>query len=634
MFEDDNSTAAPQDLAVMGTLAALAAVVLTAVSGLVFTVTVAEFLVTGSADVPGFSGWGAQAWRVLTHPSDPGAALPVPWSALAGHPGLVWTVAAAVFLGGAVVVVGVGLWLWRWCGPVRQGHASRRAIRAELSVQAARRKAAITRPGMTPAQRRHAPLVEVGAPMHRCQIGELCVPFENPTGTLAPTQSGKSRRDLVHKVIGAPAALLCSTTKPDLLEFAGLARTRRDHAGPVMVFDTTGAVCWPAKVRWSPIHGCEHPSVAVRRAAVMVEAAAVGLRGVSGNDKVFRDRAKVVLSTYLLAAAVHGRSTETLVNWAMTRADEPAALLERDPLYSAMATNLRRESAMVAETSDAVWMSVRRVIEPLLDPLLLELCSPPPGESFEARAFITQHGSLFLIAGENQAGAATPILTALAEYWIETAREMALQAPNRRLDPPATAVLDELTNATPLPELPAKVSDSAGRGVAVHWAAQSRAGLEEAYGPNGASLLIENTTLVSIWGGGKDQRTLEWVSALCGHHERRRYQTQSDGLMSPGRTAIGTETVPVYRPGDIRKLPRNEVLIIHRSLGAIRAKTSDVSQRPDWPHLRRDVESVRAGTLAVDTSGYATRSVSDRAGEAGITGGNAPTGPIRVPRLR
>ena len=213
---------------------------------------------------------------------------------------------------------------------------------------------------------------------------------------------------------------------------------------------------------------------------------------------------------------------------------------------------------------------------------------------------------LYLVAGETQAGAATPILTALVEYWIETAREMALHTPHRRLDPPATAVLDELTNATPLPELPAQVSDSAGRGVAVHWAAQSRSGLEETYGATGARLLIENTTLVSIWGGGKDRETLEWVSSLSGHFDRRRYQVQTDGVLSPGRTAIGTETVPVYRPGDVRRLPRNEVLIIHRGLGVIRATTRDASERPDWAQLRTDVDDVRAGRVDIGPDGYSS----------------------------
>jgi type IV secretory pathway TraG/TraD family ATPase VirD4 len=106
---------------------------------------------------------------------------------------------------------------------------------------------------------------------------------------------------------------------------------------------------------------------------------------------------------------------------------------------------------MVAETSDAVWMSVRRVIEPLMDPRLRQLCTPRRGEDFDARSFIAAQGSLYLIAGQHQAAQAAPLLTALVEYWLTTAQEMALNYPNRRVDPPVTTVLDELTNATPVP---------------------------------------------------------------------------------------------------------------------------------------------------------------------------------------
>jgi hypothetical protein len=38
-------------------------------------------------------------------------------------------------------------------------------------------------------------------------------------------------------------------------------------------------------------------------------------RGVSGNDKVFPDRAKMVLAAYLLAAALNGRGIGTLLDW-------------------------------------------------------------------------------------------------------------------------------------------------------------------------------------------------------------------------------------------------------------------------------------------------------------------------------
>ncbi len=231
------------------------------------------------------------------------------------------------------------------------------------SVTAARATAEWTRPSLSPAQRRRAPLEEIAAPLHRSPHGEqMCTPLENPTGTLAPTQSGKSRRDLVHKVLAAPGALLCSTTKPDLLEFSALARTRRCDAGPVLVYDATGTVSWPATLRWSPIAGCKDPDVARRRAHTLVEAASVELAGVGGNDKVFRDRAKTVLQAYLLAAAIHGHDVDALVRWAVSKPpdQEPVKLLQEGG-HPELARNLRAEIGMVAETSDAVWMSVRRV---------------------------------------------------------------------------------------------------------------------------------------------------------------------------------------------------------------------------------------------------------------------------------
>jgi type IV secretory pathway TraG/TraD family ATPase VirD4 len=439
----------------------------------------------------------------------------------------------------------------------------------------------------------------------------LVTPLENPTGTLAPTQSGKSRRDLVHKVLAAPGALLCSTTKPDLLEFTALARTRRQRPGPVLVYDATGAVAWPAGLRWSPIVGCSDPAVARRRAHAMVEASAVSLSTVEGNDRVFRDRAKTVMQAYLLAAALHGRDVTDLVRWAVGKPpdQEPVKLLNQAG-YPELARNLRTEIGMVAETSDAVWMSVRRCVEPLMDPHLRDLCLPGPGEAFDAKDFIRVRGSLYLVAGQQQAAMAAPLLTALVDHWLTAAQEMALDCPSRRVDPVVSTVLDELTQATPVPDLPGIVADTAGRGVLVHWAAQSLAALEVTYGRPAARQLLDNTTTLTVWGGLKDEQTLKWISLLTGHHERRRYQEQSAGLLTPGRTAVGTETVPTYRPGEVRAVPRGRVLIIHRHLRPILGRTVDVKRRRDWPALKRDVEAVRNGSAAVDTAGFAVEAVT------------------------
>lgn len=532
----------------------------------------------------------------------------MPWErAVDAHPGLYWVLTVLVVVVSVAVGMAISIPAWRRWGPSPAGHASRVDVRRELSIAAARATAEWTRPGLSAAERRRAPVDEIAAPLHRGPHFEVMVtPLENPTGTLAPTQSGKSRADLVHKALSAPGALLCSTTKPDLLEFTALARTRRPGGGPVLVYDATGAAAWPGRLRWSPIDGCADPDVARRRAHTMVEAASVDLTGIGGNDKVFRDRAKMVMQSYLLAAALDGREVGSLVRWAVGKPpdQEPARLLG-EAGYGELARNLRTEIGMVAETSDAVWMSVRRCIEPLLDPRLRELCTPAAEDAFDPRGFIRSGGSLYLIAGQHQAAMAAPLLTALVEHWLTTAQEMALEYPSRRVDPVVTTVLDEITQATPVPQLPAIVADTAGRGVLVHWAAQSMAALEDTYGPERARQLLDSTTTLSVWGGLKDQRTLEWVSLLAGHHERRRYQEQSGGLFAPGRTAVGMETVPTYRPGEVRTIRRGRVLVVHRHLRPILGRAVDVTKRRDWPALRADVHAIRTGTARVNTAGYA-----------------------------
>ncbi|MGH3547117.1 MAG: type IV secretory system conjugative DNA transfer family protein [Pseudonocardiaceae bacterium] len=601
------SPTADRDLALMGLLVAVLVGLMALGAALMFGAAITTTLLGGPWQLPSPNTWISGVFQVLGNPARPGTTLGGPWEpALAGHPGLYWTISMLVVVLGAAMVIAGAVPAWRRFGPGPAGHATRADIRRELSLAAARQTAEWTRPGLSPAQRGRAPLEEVAAPLHRSPHGQpMCTPLENPTGTLAPTQSGKSRRDLVHKALAAPGALLCSTTKPDLLEFTALARTRRPNTGPVLVYDATGAVSWPAKLRWSPIAGCEDADVARRRAHTMVEASSVQLAGVGGNDKVFRDRAKTVLQAYLMAAAIHRHDVGALVRWAVSKPpdQEPVKLLH-DGGYPELARNLRTEIGMVAETSDAVWMSVRRCIEPLMDPQLRQLCTPRPGENFDARAFIAAHGSLYLVAGQHQAAQAAPLLTALVEYWLTTAQEMALSYPHRRVDPPVTTVLDELTNATPVPQLPDIISDSAGRGVPIHWGAQSLAKLEDVYTPARARQLLDNTTTLSVWGGLKDQRALEWVSLLAGHHERLRYQQHSDGMLTPGRTAVGTETVPTYRPGAIRTVGRGRVLVIHRSLPPILARTVDVSKRPDWSTIRADIQTVRAGTAPISPSGY------------------------------
>lgn len=537
------------------------------------------------------------AAQVVTDPVHPAAALTNPWAnGVSGRELAFYAYATAVVMVLASLTVGVSIPAWRRLAPARPGHASRLQVRRTLTPAAARRTAVWTRPDFSPAQRRHAPVTEISAPLPRGPYRErLVVSLETPTGTIAPTRSGKSRTDLVHKALDAPGALFASTTKNDLAEWCLLARSRRDRGGTAWLLDLTGTTAWPRHVRWNPIAGCHEPAVALRRSETLITTSALGLQDVGGNDAVFRGRARIVLQAYLLAAARYHRRIDDLITWALTKpADqEPAELLQRD--FPQLAYNLRSETGMVAETADAVWMSVRRALEPFMDPGIREFCTPGGDDPFDIDTVLDTGGSVFVIAGQHQAPQARPVLSAFAEEFLSRVQERALHQEHRRNTPPATTILDELYEATPVPRLPGFISDIAGRGGPIHWSAQSRGQLDELYGEHGRKTLIDNTLTLSVFPGIKDDQTLEWLSTISGQHRRRTYQHHADGLLSSGRGSIGSEDTPTYRPGDIRTLDRNRVLILHGNLKPILGRTVDITQRPDWPQIEADVAAIRAG---------------------------------------
>ncbi len=519
------------------------------------------------------------------------------------HPVAVSALGTIALLLVAVPLVLGAAWAVKCFSPIVPGHATRTEIRAELSETRARATAVWTRPGLTAAERKTCPITEVAVPLHADERRRpLWLPLENPSGVIAPTQSGKSRRDLIYKILAAPGGMLVSTTKPEL--FLWTAMTAHRRGVPVLLFDVTGSVDWPAQVRWSPVAGCEDPTQAMRRAKALVDAAAVDLGKQSGgNERIFRTRAYGVIRSYLVAAALSGAGVGRLVDWSSTLDDEPVLILaDRFPQLS---RNLRSELTMVAETRDAVWMSVRKALEPFLQDRFQALCSPDPGTGFDAAAFIRSGGALYLIAGEETAADVAPVLTALVDHVITTARDLAGLSPNERLDPVFSVILDELPTATPVPSLPATCADSAGRGVLIHWAAQSRAQLEEIYGEGGARSLIENTTALVVFGGIKDDLTLGWLSKLCGDHDVVR-TSRSRGGKGSGRSTTTTSLhrVPKYQPADIREIPRDRALIIFRHLSPILARTTDVSDRPDAEALAADRARVRDGFSLVDRDGH------------------------------
>lgn len=215
-------------------------------------------------------------------------------------------------------------------------------------------------------------------PFHQEPWGSLCwLALENPTGVIAPTQSGKTLTDLIHKTLRAPGALLATSTRLDLFRLTAMHRERAHGEGSVAVLDLTGTTGWPYMIRWNPMTGCQDWRIATRRAKAFVAGVRPGEKA-TGNHAFFEGRASEVLACYLQAAAVSEAPMDVFIRWCMNAADFTAAeILMSTPGCEDHGLILRKSQSLAQETRDGIYESVRDAISCLTDPLTRESASAP-----------------------------------------------------------------------------------------------------------------------------------------------------------------------------------------------------------------------------------------------------------------
>ncbi|WP_230208435.1 type IV secretory system conjugative DNA transfer family protein [Microlunatus sp. Gsoil 973] len=547
-----------------------------------------------SSDLPG--SWLtmiSSIWRDPTHP-DRAFAISV------GAGGF-W------FLTVVMITVLIGAYAWfavmayRLVAPTGSGFASRADLARELSVSTCRKRARTTRPDLDRKSRLLTPPAQVGIPLHQAAVGRqtLWLPLENATGVIAPQQSGKTLMDLLHKVIMAPGGLIVTSTKLDL--FLLTAKARERSGSTVQVLDLTGAAHWEQVVRWNPIRGCTTIKAAKRRAQALLRATTGdGYDGQAGNHAFFERRAVDVLTAYLLAAGISEAPLDDFISWCQNDLDtEAAAILRNRPEYAAVRRTLQQAQAVVEETRSGIWETIRDAIACLTDPDVTESSLPRGGElGFDPEIFVRSGGTVYVIGSEDDAASQAPLITAYVQDVLDTARRMAITdsttTGRERLTPPFTAVLDEVASICPLPDLPDTLSDSAGRGVLVHYALQSPAQAQSRWG-KAAATLFDNTTALAIFGGLKSEETLKWASLLAGRRLEERRTRQSRGFADAGSIQIGSERSDLLEPAAVRQLPRGRALLIVRSMPALIVRLIPAWKRPDWKQLQADARSIRTG---------------------------------------
>ena len=527
---------------------------------------------------------------VLLNPADPAAALEAD-----GLNTIAYWITTTLLL----VVLGAGAWrVWTkvlhhsqsvQTDPRRlQGIATSGEVSRVASETALIKRAGTLRPSLDAPKPS-----DVGYLLGRSHGKRVWASVEDSILLVGPPRSGKGLHVVINAILDAPGTVVTTSTRPDNLTATLRARQR---IGPVAVFDPQHlAEGLPAGLRWSPVRGCEDPLTAMIRATGLASGTGLSAGGVEGGG-FWEGKTRTALQALLHAAALDNRPPAELFRWTLdpTAAAEAVAILTGSTVAAAgWAESLEAMIDADPRTRDSIWQGVSLALSALADPRVLDAVTPRSGEHFDPEAFLTESGTLYLLATGAGAGASSALVAALVEDLIETARRMAARSAGARLDPPVLLALDEIGNLAPLPSLPTLMAEGGGTGITTMPVLQSLAQARDKWGENAANAIWDAAIVKIILGGASNSRDLQDLSTLIG--ERDEY-TDSTTIGDHGTRSNqrSIRRVPILPPDRLRTLPFGTGIIMLRSTPPI------VTNLRSWV-TRDDAKTLRADRTEIET---------------------------------
>ena len=533
----------------------------------------------------------ASGLGVLFNPADPAGVL--------GSPGLspvIYWIVTTVLLTGLIATV---TWVWillrrhnrkAETDPHRlAGIATTHEVKTTASSKALLRRAGTLRPSLatpTPA--------DVGYLLGTSRGTGVWASVEDSVLLIGPPRSGKGLHVIINAILDAPGAVVTTSTRPDNL--TATLRARRRTGGPVAVFDPQHlAEGIPAGLRWSPVRGCEDPLTAMIRANGLAAATGLSSGGVESGG-FWEGKTRTALQALLHAAALDGRPPAELFRWTLdpSAAAEAVAILNSHPhAATGWGDSLGAMIDADPKTRDSIWQGVSLALAALADPRVLDAVTPGPNEHFDPETFLTQQGTLYLLATGAGAGASAALVAAFVEDLIETARRLAARSPGARLDPPLLLALDEIGNLAPLPSLPTLMAEGGGTGITTMPVLQSLAQARDRWSEHQAGAIWDASIAKIILGGASNSRDLQDLSTLIG--ERDEYtDSVTFGDRGTRSNQRSIRRVPILPPDRIRTLPFGTGITLLRSAPPIVTDLRPWPTRPDAAQLRDDRAELEA----------------------------------------
>jgi type IV secretory pathway TraG/TraD family ATPase VirD4 len=394
---------------------------------------------------------------------------------------------------------------------------------------------------------------------------------------------------VIPQTLAAPGAALVTETRADVLSHTYAVRAKH---GPVAVFDPQHLAAGRVpRLRWAPQHGCANPLTAIVRARALAAGAKLSPTSVTDSD-YWQGMTEAVLRCYLHAAALDGRTMRDVVTWSTRPADPtPIRILRTHPdAAPGWVEELAAQTVAEPRQRDSVWNAVRRAFDSLADPRVLDACSPPPEQALDLAEFIRARGTLYLLGSTGTQLTVAPLITALVEALVDTARTLGAATPGGRLDPPLTVLLDEAANIAPIPSLPNLLADGGGSGITTICVLQSLAQARARWQQAGADAMWDAATTKVIFGGLAHAEDLHRISQLAGEIDDP-VTTRSHGA-GGASTSTAPRRLPALPIEVLRTLPEGSVIVIARRTPPVHATLS-----PWWdgPHSRQIMAALSDG---------------------------------------
>lgn len=476
-----------------------------------------------------------------------------------------------------------------WAGPA--------AIRRTASAGELTKAAATLRPGLpdaTPDQ--------VGYLLGSSKGQPVWMSCERSLLVVGPPGSGKGLHIAINAILDAPGPVITTSTKPDNLKATLLARATH---GPVFVFDPQGMLgdTFAHLGAWDPVDGCEDPMRAATRADAL--AANTGI-GDASENRIWRQHAKTVLETVLHAAALQGETIDTAYIWMQSQHSLRKAhnILEDHP--DACPTWDERLRGIIDNPDPrfvgSVMSVVAAAVAPLALPVVRNALTPTPSRpAFTAETLLAMSGTLYALATDRGAAAASGLVSALIEDVAYIARRIAARSPGGRMDPPVLFLLDECANVAPIPSLPALLADGRGQNLTVIPIFQALAQVRSRYGDDDASTVFSASQLKLILGGTDDADDLRDLSSLVGERDDW-YSTTSRSAHalafdSNASTSTSLRKVPILPPDAIRAIPFGSAVLLMSQAEPIALRMRPWTARPDAARVTGQQATVEAEIL-------------------------------------